>query len=446
MPEHPELSKKLSEEAHRELARRSLSGTWAYFLVVLVAALGTPYYQDYPLVLTTTVVLATVVGVLRLWVASSTLQNYARAPEAWRRRLRWAIYLTPVVWGFFLSTTMVLYGQAWTSALVMVLTAGIAAGATAAFNPDFPLVRGFQVILWVPAIVVCLTGRGGGFPVALLASIYLGYLLWQGKVQNRDYWRALEDREMLRIQTERLEETHRIKDEFLAVVTHDLRNALQGMMLYSNLVRRRARDPELVEMGNSLRESGKYMNELVNDLHDLARLGMKAIRLAPEEVDVQDIIARVIEEQNQPAGEQKVELRRGPTPAVKVVADRVRLRQILANLVSNAIKYNRQGGWVEVRTRQDGENVIVEVEDSGIGIEPEQQHRVFELFSRVHEGRIEGSGLGLAITRQLVELHEGSLELESSVEKGSTFRVRLPLGGPRSSFHDIHSAASALAS
>lgn len=424
--------RKLTEQAYRELARRSLSGSWAYFLVVLVAALGTSYYHHYPMVLLTVVATALVVGLIRLSVARCLLERYSQAPETWRQRFRLSILSTPAVWGSFMAVTMLLYGAEWTSALVMVLAAGIAAGATSAFNPDFDLLRAFQAILWVPTIILGLAGKGGGFPIALLAGIYLAYLLWQGKVQSREYWRSAEDREMLRIQSARLEEAHRIKDEFLAVVTHDLRNALQGVLCYSHMLRHRSQDPELLAMAANLRESGGYMNELLNDLHDLARLGMKAIRLEPTEVDLADVIHQVLTEQNHPAASHRIQLRQGPTPAVKVVADRVRLRQILANLVSNAIKYNREGGWVEVRTRQDGDQIVVEVEDSGHGIEPADQQHIFELFTRAHSGPVDGSGLGLAITRQLVELHEGSLELESAVARGTTFRVRLPLKGPLS--------------
>ncbi|HXE73553.1 MAG TPA: CBS domain-containing protein, partial [Candidatus Nitrosotenuis sp.] len=144
---------------------------------------------------------------------------------------------------------------------------------------------------------------------------------------------------------EELREANRIKDEFLAVVTHDLRNALQALMAYSRiLMRRAARLPEIASLAEGIHEAADYMAGLTADLHDLARLGMKAIRLHPQEVDLQELVPKVLEDYAEMAREAGIELRaRGGGPG-RLRADPLRLRQILANLVSNAIKYNRPQG------------------------------------------------------------------------------------------------------
>jgi len=230
---------------------------------------------------------------------------------------------------------------------------------------------------------------------------------------------------------EELREVNRIQDEFLAVATHDMRNALQGVLAYIGILSARARrDSTLVDLSENLFSAASSMKTLISDLHDLARLGMRAIRLHPSRVDLADLVRSVLDQQAEFAREEEVELTSlPPDPTLSLEADPVRLRQILYNLVSNAIKYNRPGGLVVVGWRQEDEEAIVEVRDTGLGVRPEHQEAIFDLFRRVTSSshKVEGSGLGLTITRQLVDLHKGRIELESELGVGSTFRVRLPL-------------------
>ncbi len=230
---------------------------------------------------------------------------------------------------------------------------------------------------------------------------------------------------------EELREVNRIQDEFLAVATHDMRNALQGVLAYIGILTARARrDPTLVELAEDLFSAAHSMKTLITDLHDLARLGMRAIRLHPSPVDLQDLVHSVLDQQAEFAREEDVQLSLlAPQAPLVLEADPVRLRQVLYNLVSNAIKYNRPGGRVEVTWRQEEAEAVLEVRDTGLGVKPEHQEAIFDLFRRVTSSsrKAEGSGLGLTITRQLVDLHKGRIELESEPEVGSTFRVWLPL-------------------
>ncbi len=232
---------------------------------------------------------------------------------------------------------------------------------------------------------------------------------------------------------QQLKRTNRIKDEFLAVVTHDLRNALQGILANTQLLERMARDDATTsQMALRVIESARYMADLTNDLHDLGRLGLEALKLTLRQVELDEMVERVLHENRNLAELHGLDLRFKKSPDnLSLRADPLRLRQILANLVSNAIKYNRPQGWVEVRTKRIGDQALVEVEDSGVGIEPHEQQRIFDLFHQAASSRkVQGSGLGLTITRRLVSLHKGRLEVTSRVGEGSLFRVRLPLSGP----------------
>ncbi len=226
---------------------------------------------------------------------------------------------------------------------------------------------------------------------------------------------------------EELKRAQEIKNEFLAVVTHDLNNAMQGVLSYSQLVQRKAQDDRMVKIAKGLVDTAMYMRVLTVDLHDLARLGMSAIRLEPVPLDLAQLVALSCQGLSDFAKAENVELREPHLESQPVVADQVRLRQVVENLVSNAIKYNRPGGWVEVRLHRDNARVVLEVQDTGIGIDPSEQEKVFGLFQRAsNHKRKDSSGLGLSIARQLVEMHGGELTLSSVPGEGSTFRVSLP--------------------
>ena len=224
------------------------------------------------------------------------------------------------------------------------------------------------------------------------------------------------------------QEANRIKDEFLAVVTHDLRNTIQGVMSYSQLLERKVVEPKLQSLARGVVESARHMSNLTNDLHDLARMGMQAMRVEPQTSVLRVTVDRVMEEFADFAVQEKVDLKEPQVdPALMVRADPVRLRQVLSNLVSNAVKYNHEGGWVNVSAASVINGVRIVVEDSGIGIPAEAQANIFALFTRAsNHRRRDSSGLGLAISKQLVELHGGTLELRSIQGVGSTFTVFLP--------------------
>lgn len=224
------------------------------------------------------------------------------------------------------------------------------------------------------------------------------------------------------------QEANRIKDEFLAVVTHDLRNTIQGVMSYSQLLQRKVVEPRLQSMARGIVESARHMSNLTNDLHDLARMGMQAMRVEPQTCQLLQVVEQVLEEFADFAAQEKVELKPPAVPAeLTCRADPVRLRQVLSNLVSNAVKYNRAEGSVKVEAQSVMGGVRISVEDTGIGIPPEEQVNVFDLFTRAaNHKRRDSSGLGLAISKQLVELHGGTLELRSTPGQGSCFTVFFP--------------------
>ncbi|RKY20194.1 MAG: hypothetical protein DRP90_03760 [Planctomycetota bacterium] len=241
--------------------------------------------------------------------------------------------------------------------------------------------------------------------------------------------------EYIRLQREakRLkEEKKRVRLEFVRIVSHELKAPLATIEGYlTNLLEGYAGDdPEAwrrILERCKLRAEG--MRKLIEDLLDLTRIESGSKESRPEEMDLAALLDDIVEVFEPQAERKKVVVEKEYRPPIPMFADVGELRIVFTNLVSNAIKYNREGGKVTVKAAREGDEVTVEVSDTGIGIREEDRKKLFTEFfrARTPETRnIPGSGLGLAIVRKLVELGGGRIEVESEYGKGTTFRVTLP--------------------
>ncbi len=240
-------------------------------------------------------------------------------------------------------------------------------------------------------------------------------------------------RRALTEQNKRLRELDRLKDEFLSLVSHELRTPLTSIRGYLDLVL----DEEAGELTSEQRRfldavernSGRLLR-LVGDLLFVAQADAGRLSLEQAKVDVAGLAAECVEGAQPAATEKAITLSLSASPVPALVGDRGRLAQVLDNLVSNALKFTREGGAVTVRTSSEGEHVAVEVSDTGIGIALEDQPKLFERFFRstaAAEEAIPGTGLGLAIVKAIVEAHGGRITVDSKEGRGTTFRVELPL-------------------
>jgi signal transduction histidine kinase len=243
--------------------------------------------------------------------------------------------------------------------------------------------------------------------------------------------------EALREQNARLMQLNEIKQSFVSMVSHELRTPLTSIVGYLEFLREgeggeltdeQARFVSVIE-----RNAGR-LQQLVDDILQLGRADEGRIKLNVEPVDV----ARLMQRAAESAG--PVAERRGLALTVEVApelpdleGDRRLLAEALDNLVSNAIKFTRTGGTVTIRARTAGEGVELEVQDSGVGIPADELPHLFERFFRASTAVASGTGLGLAIARSIVDLHGGTISVESTVGVGSTFRLRLPLAPPATS-------------
>ena len=232
-----------------------------------------------------------------------------------------------------------------------------------------------------------------------------------------------------------LKDADRQKNEFLAILAHELRNPLAPIRNAVQIMnRRQLTDPEVVWARDVIERQLLHLARLVDDLLDVSRITNGTINLVKESVSLATVITRAIETAQPLIEQQGHELVIDvPHDVPEVEADVIRLIQAISNLINNAAKYTNAGGRITVRAEIKEDTVEICVADNGIGIAPEMLPSIFNLFTRLdeHEDGVQsGLGVGLALARRLVEMHGGTLSAKSEgVDAGSEFRVVLPLTG-----------------
>jgi signal transduction histidine kinase len=307
----------------------------------------------------------------------------------------------------------------------------------------------------LPVLAACyLSGRGPAWLIAL-ASPVLCTLLFQDDFSWSDPlgWLAhiaffvlicaalveilhrlqVTHRKLLDSET-RLVEADRRKNEFLAMLAHELRNPLASILNIAPILRSRVYEPSTVrEMGGVLQRQASHLARLVDDLLDVARITRGKIELRQESLVVQEIVEHALEGARPltDARQQAVTFD-APAEQLRVDGDRVRLAQIVGNLLSNASKFSPHGAGIHVTAARVGETVQIAVRDEGNGIDAQVLPHVFDLFVQGDQSldRAQGGlGIGLTIAKRLVELHRGRIEVKSAGPgAGSEFTVTLPTG------------------
>jgi signal transduction histidine kinase/ActR/RegA family two-component response regulator len=265
-----------------------------------------------------------------------------------------------------------------------------------------------------------------------LLALALGFLV-EVLVRRRAYAVRLVDERTRSLVEARLaaEKANRAKSEFLSRMSHELRTPLNAVLGFGQLLEMDGLTPDQAENVSQITKGGAHLLDLINEILDISQIESGHMSMSPEAVLVSDVVESAVALLRPLAEERGVHLIGGDHGCGHFIfADRQRVKQILLNLIGNGIKYNRQGGSVSVTCFQPARGMLrIQVTDTGPGIAPDQFHLLFAPFERLgaEQTSVPGTGVGLALSRGLAEAMGGTLDVESTPGRGSTFWVEFPI-------------------
>ena len=295
---------------------------------------------------------------------------------------------------------------------------------------------GYRSVTFVPLVkdhegigVIALTHPAPGFrltgkQLALMQTFADQAVI---AIENVRLFREIQDK------SRQLEIANQHKSDFLANMSHELRTPLNAIIGFSEVLLEKMFgevNEKQLDYLQDIHSSGKHLLSLINDILDLSKIEAGRMDLDIAEFDLRSALQNAMTLVKERAQRHGIELNLEADEAIGAFrADERKFKQIMLNLLSNAVKFTPEGGKIGVRARPVGNAVEIAVTDTGVGIAPEDQKIVFDEFKQVgrdYTKKAEGTGLGLALTKRFVELHGGSIRLESTPGKGSTFTVTIP--------------------
>ncbi|HTN93503.1 MAG TPA: HAMP domain-containing sensor histidine kinase [Gallionella sp.] len=422
-------------EADRDLASRSIAGVFSYFVLWLIIYF-TREHEINRVLMEFLGFLLGAVAIGRLYLALRFDGLYAAGRQRWRFLFGLGTVLSALTWGGVCALALYFDSLASTSVMVMLATAGIAAGGIVTLAPASRLGGIFLLSLLLPIVPFALAiGPAPERAVALLIIAFLLFMLFMWRRLHIEYWQALAARAELVHAKEAAEAANLAKGQFIANVSHELRTPLTAIVGALSLVESGAPEnipPQTMKLIEMAYQNGKQLSTLINDILDFEKLNAGGMTFHCRPMALMASIRNALELNQSYAERYHVAfvLENTLPEETRVFADGQRLLQVMANLLSNASKHSPAGENVMISLRRMDGRLRVAIRDRGPGIPEAFREHIFEKFAQADDSytnKDSGTGLGLAISKAIIEGMGGTIGFDSRAGQGATFYFDLPL-------------------